>query len=110
MSLYLVAFLILPLAALAARESGKLKLSLWVIFFIYLGVGWLLVYLAVQSYLAGLDELVRNTPHPSKEVMDQWQNDGAMQVFALYFGWAYATAYYLTCLLIVKLVRALRRK
>lgn len=110
MNLYLVVFLILPVVALAVREYGKLKLSLWVIFFVYLGAGWLLVYLAAQSHLADLDELVRNTPDPSKELLDKWQNDGAKQVFALYFGWAYAAVYFLTCLSIVYVVRALRKK
>lgn len=110
MSLYLTAFLILPLVSLVAKESGELKLPLWLIFFIYLGVGWLLVHLSVQSSLANIDGLVRNTPHPSSELLDEWQSDGARQVFALYFGWAYAAIYFLACLLVVKIICALRRK
>jgi hypothetical protein len=110
MNFYLAAFLIIPVVALIAREAGKLRLSRWIIFFGYLAVGWLLVYLAVQSYLDNLDEPVRNTPHPSKELLDEWQDDGAKEVFALYFGWAFATVYFLACLMIINLVRALRRK
>jgi hypothetical protein len=110
MSLFVAAFLILPIAVLVARESGKLKLSLWSIFFICIAVGWLLVYLAVEQYSASLDEVVRKTPNPPKEFLDEWQNDGAKQVLGLYFGWAYAAVYFLICLSVVRMMRVRRRK
>ena len=98
------AFLILPVAALVAREFGKLKLPLWLIFLIYVPAGWLLMTLGVEWYFAALDKAVRSTPHPSEELLNKWQSDGAARVFAVYFGWAFAAIYFVLCLLIIKTV------
>jgi hypothetical protein len=110
MNLYFVAFLIIPILALAAKEFGTLKLSRWSIFFIYVAAGWLLVHFAVVSHFTSLDEIVRNAPNPSEELLSEWENDGAPQVFALLFGWAYAAIYFLVCFSVVELVRAIRKK
>ena len=109
MNLFFAAFLLLPILALLAKESGKLRLPLWSIFLLYVAVGWLLVNLAVERYYAYLNELVLSTPDPPEELLNRMQNDGAKRVFALYFGWAYAGGYFLICLWIVKAARALRR-
>jgi hypothetical protein len=98
------AFLILPVAALVAREFGKLKLPLWLVFLIYVPAGWLLMTLGVEWYFAALDKAVRSTPHPSEELLHKWQSDGAARVFAVYFGWAFAAIYFALCLWIVKIV------
>ncbi len=110
MNIFDVAFLIIPVAALVAKESGKLKLSTWSIFIIYVAVGWLLAYLGMERYFASLDELIRSPPNPSEELLSKWQNDGASQVFALYLGWVYAAVYFLFCLSIVYVVRTLRKR
>ena len=104
MSFYLLAFLILPVAAIAARLFGKLKLPLWLIFLIYLPVGWLLLVLDVERYFDSLDVLVRSTPNPPAELLDKLQNDGAARVFAFYLGWAQAAIYFLLCLWIIKII------
>ena len=109
MNLLIASFLVLPVIALIAKELGKLKLSRWSIFLIYVAVGWMLIYFAVERYFASLDEIVRNTPNPSEELLDRWQNDGAKRVFALYFGWFYAAIYFLGCSLAIYIVRLLKR-
>jgi len=110
MNLFFASFLILPILALLAKESGKLKLPLWSIFLVCAVVGWLLVNLAVEQYFASLDEVISSSPNPPEELLERRQNDGAKRVFALYFGWAYAALYFLICLWIIKAARALVRR
>ncbi len=110
MNLYFAAFLTIPILALAAKEFGGLKLSRWSIFFIYIAAGWLLVYFAVEAHFAFLDEKVSSTPNPSEELLNEWENDGAPQVSALFFGWAYAAIYFLVCFSVVEAVRAVKKK
>ena len=110
MNLYFAAFLIIPILALAAKEFGGLKLSRWSIFFICVAAGWLLIYFAVESYFASLDEIVSNTPNPSEELLNEWENDGAPRVFAFFFGWAYAAIYFLVCFSVVEVARAVKKK
>ncbi len=109
MNIFDIAFLVIPVAALVAKESGKLKLSMWSIFIIYIAVGWLLVYLGVERYFASLDELIRSTPNPSEKLLNERQND-AKEVFALFFGWIYAAVYFLICLVGVYVARAFRKR
>ena len=110
MNLFDVAFLIIPVAAIAAREFFGLKVSLPTIFLAFLAVGWGLVNLSMGRYFAALDELVRSTPHPSEELLEKWRNDGARRVFALYSGWALAAVYFAICLPLVYVARGLRRR
>ncbi len=102
MDLYFAAFLTIPLVLLAAKELGWLRSSIWLIFFVYIVVGWLLVYLSVESYQRSLDNLVRNTPNPSEELLKNLQNDGAARVFATYFGWAHSVIYFWISYCVVK--------
>ncbi len=98
MNPYHIAFLTLPIAAIVAKLFFKWRLSLWIIFFGCVLSGWGLAHLAVERHFDNLDALVRSTPQPSPTLLDALQRDGAAQVFALYFGWAYAAVYFLLCL------------
>jgi len=108
MNLYFAALLILPVVALGAKGLGKLKMSVWAIFFIYLAIGWLLVHLVVQSSTAALNELIQNTPNPSKELLNEWQNDTGRS-FASIAGLVYPTVYFSICLPVLYLVRFVKR-
>ncbi len=110
MNVYDAIFLLLPVVTLVAKELLKLKVSLWVVFAVWIGIGWLLVNLALWRHYELLDELMRNTPNPSEELIERWQADGAPQVFALYFGWAYAAIYFLLCLALVHIVRFIKQR
>ncbi len=101
---YLAAFLVIPIAALLAKESYQLRFSLWVVFIVYVPVGWLLVNLSVARHFELLAQAVRDTANPSQELLDNSQNDGAANVFAYYFGWAYAAIYFVVCLWAFKVV------
>ena len=110
MNIYDAIFLLFPIVAIIAKEMLKLKISLWIIFVVWVGFGWLLVNLATWRHYEMLDELMRNTPNPSEELVERWQNDDASQVFALYFGWAYAAIYFLLCLPLVYIVRYAKKR
>jgi hypothetical protein len=110
MNLYFAAFLIIPIVILVAKESGRLSRSPWLIFFSNAVIGWLLIILAVDSSQRSLDDIVRHTTNPSDELLKQWQNDGATQVFALYFGWIYAIVYFLISYSVVKLGAVIIKK
>jgi len=110
MDFFLAAFLVLPILALTAKEFGKLKLNLWVIFALYVVVGWLLIHLSVERYFDLLDEAVRSTPNPSSELLNKWQSDGAARVFASYLGWAQAAIYFLFWLWMIKIASFYIRK
>ena len=101
---YLAAFLVIPIVALLAKESYQLKFSLWVVFIVYVLIGWLLVNLSVARHFDLLAQAVRDTANPSQELLDNSQNDGAANVFAYYFGWAYAAIYFVVCLWAFKVV------
>lgn len=105
MNLFTLGFLAIPIAAIAVREFSRRKVSLWIIFFAYVLIGWLLWNLSVWWYFAGLDELVKSTPNPSAELLSDLQNDGAAYVFAWYFGWIFAAIYFLFCLAFVLIIR-----
>jgi hypothetical protein len=102
MSIYLLAFLLIPIAAISAREIFGWKRSIWLIFFTCVLVGWLFWFLSVWSIHQQLDEIVEGTPNPPKELLDRWQNDGAANVFAMGFGWVFAAIYFLACLVFVR--------
>lgn len=98
MNPYFAAFLVLPIALFVAKGFGKLPLPMGAIFLICVAVGWLLVNLGVQWYFASLDERIHSTDNPPQELLNEWQNDGAKQVFAVLFGWVYAAIYFLLTL------------
>ena len=108
MNIFLAVFLMLPPAVIAAKEILKIKSPIWFIFFFCVVSGWLLANLAIWKHYELLDELVRNTPVPSEELLEQWQSDGAPKVFALYFGWTYAAFYFLLCLLLLNVIRSIK--
>jgi hypothetical protein len=110
MNIFTFGFLLIPIAAIAANEVSSKKVSLWFIFIVYVLVGWLLWNLSVWWYFQQLDELVRSTPHPSAELLEKWQNDGAANVFALYFGWLFAAVYFLVCVVIVFAIREIGKQ
>ena len=103
MNLYFAAFLIIPVIALAAKESGTLKLAIWFVFVIYVVLGCLLVNLALDASQRDLDEIVRNTLNPSDKLLNEWQSGDTARVFASYFGWIYSSVYFYVCYCAVKL-------
>jgi hypothetical protein len=107
---FLTVFLIIPPAALVARELGRLKLPLGLVFLIYVPAGWLLLSLRVQWHFAVLDQLARNNPNPSAEVLTKLQHEGGTMVFALYLGWAMAAVYFGICLGLIKIASYLIRR
>ena len=110
MNAYVVAFLVIPLFALVAREFFNIKVSLWIVFVVYVLVGWALVNLAVWSHFAGLEALVRSYASPPEQLLDELQGDGAKYVFAYYFGWAYAAIYFLLSLWLFYIGRYLKKR
>ena len=105
MNIFTLAFLAIPIALIAYREFSRRKISLWLIFFAYVVIGWLLWDLSVWWYFAGLDDLIKSTPHPSPELLESRQSDGAALVFGWYFGWIFAAIYFLFCLVFVLIIR-----
>ena len=102
MNVYLLAFLTIPIIAIFGHQALKFKYSLWWIFAFFMPIGWALFVLSHISYQSSLDELVRSTANPSDELLNEWQNDGAANVFALYFGWLISIVYFFVCFVVVK--------
>ena len=108
MDIFVIGFLLIPVVAISAKELFGWKRSLWLIFFVCVLFGWMLWALSIWSSQQQMDELVTRTQDPPKELLDGWQNDGATNVFALYFGWAIAAVYFLACLVFVRIVSDIR--
>jgi hypothetical protein len=107
---FLAAFLLIPLLALIAKELGKLKLPLGLIFLILVPAGWLLLSLRVQWYFVSLDALVRKNPNPSPDLLSKMQNTGGAMMYALYLGWAMSAIYFVLCLGLIKIVSFFLRR
>lgn len=105
---FFIAFLLVPLIALSAKKLLGWNRSIWLIFFVWIPLGWMLWILAIWSAEQHMDDLLRSNPDPSKELLDAWQNDGAANVFALYLGWAIAAVYFLLCLIVINIIRDIK--
>jgi len=67
---------------------------MWAIFAGYVVVGWVCVNLGIWFFYISLGWLIDTTNNPPQEWIDAWAADGAKRVFALMFGWIYATIYF----------------
>ena len=65
----------------------------WLAAAVILAGSWLLAYAYTFFYYAHLDTLVLGNPDVSQELLDRWANDGAKNVFSVFFGWAYGAIY-----------------
>ena len=81
-------FIFLPMVLLVSRALQPSRMPWWVVVFIMLVVGWLLVLGA--------------------SVVSEMPDRGASKVFALFFGWIYAVLYFLPWLCIYGLVQRVR--
>lgn len=92
-----VAFLAWPATLLAIRYVRPRWMP-WFAILIGVGlIGWVLWGLQISARNEYLDRVVRSlaNPDPNDPLVDEWQADGARNVFALYFGWAISTIYFL---------------
>jgi hypothetical protein len=105
MNPFLILFLALPFLILAARDLSGRRVSLWVLVAGYMAVGWGLAALAVEFHFSSLAAQVERYASPPPDLLNQLQNDGAANVFAYYFGWAYAAIYFLLSLWVYYVVR-----
>ena len=94
MNAFFVAFCVLPPALLGAKAYWKWRIHFWWLFAGFVLAGWVLVNLAIGRHFQELNELAWHTTGASDELKEAAQSDGAVQVFGLYFGWAYAAAYF----------------
>jgi hypothetical protein len=110
MNIYLALFLIIPITLVIAKELNRIQIPMWLIFLFYVPIGWFLIYVAVQAHFSSLDVLLMNSPNPSEQLLRNWENDGAVQVFTYYLGWLHSSVYFLLSFLAVKTVAAIVRK
>ena len=94
MNAFFAAFCVLPPALLGAKTYWKWRVSSWWLFAGFVLAGWVLVNLAISRHFEELAELAWHTAGASNELKEAAQADGAVQVFGLYFGWAYAAVYF----------------
>ncbi len=87
-ALCLGSFVFLPMVLLSIRALQPSRMPWWVVVFMMLVVGWLLVFGA--------------------SVVAEMPDRGASKVFALFFGWIYAILYFLPWLCIYGLVQRVR--
>jgi hypothetical protein len=81
-------FIFLPMVLLVVRAVQPSRMPWWVVIFIMLMVGWMLVFGA--------------------SVVAEMPDHGASKVFALFFGWVYAIGYFLPWLCIYGFVQRVR--
>ena len=82
-------FLLLPLAVLGLRAVQPKRLPWWAAFLIVVTLGWPLVLGAA--------------------ILNETPDHGAARVFALFFGWAYALAWFIPWLLVYGVLQLFRR-
>jgi hypothetical protein len=81
--------LLLPVIVLWLRATRPERMPWWAAFAIALALGWLLVLLIA--------------------VLNETPDRGAPKVFAWFFGWAFALAWFLPCLLVYGSIQLVRR-
>jgi hypothetical protein len=110
MSIYLALFLIIPITLVIAKELNRIQIPMWLIFLFYVPIGWFLICMAVEAHFSSLDDLVTYSSNPSEGLLRNWENDGAVQIFAYYLGWFHSSVYFLLSFLAVKTGAAIVRK
>ena len=97
---------------LALRFAKPRRMPWWLLVVLAAALGWVLSNLALHFYYEHLDDLIAESGGlggASKELIDEWQSDGAKRVFAYLFGWAYGLLYLIPWLGVYLLVNVLRR-
>ena len=90
-----IAFLVLPPFLIISRHFSKIRIPMWAIFIGYVLMGWAFINLGVLLHFEMLAKLIESTTNPPQKWIDALVNDGAGRVFALFFGWVYATIYFI---------------
>ena len=86
----LAGFTVLPLAVLGLRAARPTRMPWWAALLLVVGLGWALALVAA---------MLRETPER-----------GAGKVVALFFGWAYALAWFTPWLLVYAVIQFFRRR
>ncbi|MEI6785900.1 MAG: hypothetical protein WCQ21_33865 [Verrucomicrobiota bacterium] len=106
----LVGFLLLPFAVLLLRAFRPKVMPWWLAFLAVAALGWLLVNGTVYFSFEHLGDLMHSYgDKPPDDLVERWANDGAKRVFALFFGWVYALAWFVPPLLIYAVIQLFRR-
>lgn len=103
-------FLLLRFAVLLLRAFRRKFMPWWLAFLAVAALGWLLINGAVYFSFAHLGGLIHSYgDNPPADLVEDWANDGAKRVFALFFGWVYALVSFVPLLLIYGLIQLLGR-
>ena len=106
----LALFVALPPAVLVARYRHGQSIPWWTVVLIIAVGGWLLVNFANYFYGEYVCEPVRGVRNPPDEALARCANDGARNVFALFFGWLYALLHSIPFFLVFALAAWARRR
>jgi hypothetical protein len=104
---FLSIFFLTPPIILGLKFFGGKRVSWWLIFMIISAIGWLSINATVYFYFEHLTDLLTRSPN-NFALQNEWQNDGAMRVFALLFGWLYGLIYSLPWLIIYWILRGIQ--
>lgn len=90
-------FLVTAPGLLLFRALGPRQMPWWLTVTLAVAISWALLNLAVYFYQRHLYELLIAAGGPDsapEALIDEWQSDGARNIFTFLFGWLYGLIYF----------------